>query len=130
MVRAEAEIDAARHKASMAKLDAEAVGNARAQVESKLVRVQHALAALEEAQQKKVSKLSGAQRSLAASKEGRRKVEDEANSLADERVSLILELVVSKDELAGVRAEAAKEKKAAEKAFDAGFDVIFNYRYG
>ena len=44
-VRAEAKRDAARHEASMAKLDVEAVGSVRAQVESELARVQHALAA-------------------------------------------------------------------------------------
>ena len=44
MVRVEAERDAACHEASMAKLDAEAAGNAQAQVESELARVQHALA--------------------------------------------------------------------------------------
>ena len=48
-VWAKAERDAARHEASMAKLDAEAVGSARAQVEFELARVQHALAASEDA---------------------------------------------------------------------------------
>ena len=67
---------------------------------------------------------------MAASKEARRKAENEASLLAYERVSLLLKLEASKDELAGVRAEAAKEKKAVEEAFDAGFDVIFNYGYG
>ena len=38
-VRAEAERDAARLEASMARLDAEAVGSTLAQVESKLARV-------------------------------------------------------------------------------------------
>ena len=32
--------------------------------------------------------------------------------------------------MAGDRAEAAKENKAVEEAFDANFDVIFNYGYG
>ena len=36
----------------MAKLDSEAAGSARAQVESELARVQHALAASEDARQK------------------------------------------------------------------------------
>ena len=35
-----------------------------------------------------------------------------------------------KDELIGVWAKAYKEKKALEDAFNAGFDVIFNYDYG
>ena len=38
-VRVEAERDATRHKASMAKLDAKATGSVRAQVESELARV-------------------------------------------------------------------------------------------
>ena len=55
---------------------------------------------------------------------------EEVSSLVDERVSLLLELGASKDELSVFRAEASKEKKALEEAFDAGFDVIFNYGYG
>ena len=50
--------------------------------------------------------------------------------MADELVSLLLELGASKDELIRVRADASKEKKAMEKAFDKGFEVIFNYGYG
>ena len=50
--------------------------------------------------------------------------------MADERVSLLLELEASKDELSAFRTEDSKEKKALEEAFDAGFDVIFNYGYG
>ena len=73
--------------------------------------------------------LTGARRALAASKEARRKAEDKAKRLADERVSLLLELGASKDELIGVRAEASKDKRALEEAFDAGFEVIFNYGY-
>ena len=67
---------------------------------------------------------------MAALEEARRKAEDETNRLEDERVSLLLKLGASKDELTGIQAEAAKEKKAVEEAFDAGFDVIFNYGYG
>ena len=74
--------------------------------------------------------MTEAQRALAALEEAWRKAEDEANRLVDEQVSLLLELRASKDELTGVRAEAAKEKRALEEAFDAGFDVIFNYGYG
>ena len=32
--------------------------------------------------------------------------------------------------MVGVRAEASKEKKALNEAFDSSFDVIFNYGYG
>ena len=57
-------------------------------------------------------------------------MEDESSRLADERVSLLLKLGVSKDELTGVWPEATKEKKAVEEVLDVGFDVIFNYGYG
>ena len=64
---------------------------------------------------------------MAASKEARRKAKDKVSRLANERVSLLLELGASKYELTGVQVEASKEKKAMEEAFDVGFDVIFNY---
>ena len=40
MARVEAERDAARHKASKARMDVDAVGSARAKVESELAKVQ------------------------------------------------------------------------------------------
>ena len=49
MARAEAERDVARHEASMARMDAEATGSARAKVEFELARVLNALAVSEEA---------------------------------------------------------------------------------
>ena len=55
----------------MAKLDAEAVGSTRAQVESKLAKVQHALAVSEEARHKRESAFFEARRSLATSEEAR-----------------------------------------------------------
>ena len=76
------------------------------------------------------SKLDKAQQALAASGEAWRKAEEEASHLKDERVSLLVELRASKDELSAFRAEASKEKKALEAEFDAGFEVIFNYGYG
>ena len=83
-------------------------GGARAKVESELARVQSA---------------------LAISKEARRKAEDEASCLAIERVSLLLELGTSKDEMSILKEHALKEKKALEEAYEEGFDVIFNYGY-
>ena len=74
------------------------------------------MAASEDARQKGESELTGVQHALAASEEARRKAEDEANCLADEQVSLLLELGASKDELSAFRAEASKEKKALDKA--------------
>ena len=109
VAQAKAERDVARHDASMARMDADTAGSARAKVDSKLARVQNALAVVEEA---------------------RRKVEDEASRLAVERVSLLLELGTRKDEMSALQAQALKEKKALEEAYEEGFDVIFNYGYG
>ena len=67
---------------------------------------------------------------MAASREAWRKAEEEVNRLIDERVSLLLKLGASKDELSAFREEASKDKKALEEEFDAGFEVIFNYGYG
>ena len=57
-------------------------------------------------------------------------MEEEVSHLTDERVSLFVELGASKDELSAFHAEVAKEKKALEAEYDAGFEVIFNYGYG
>ena len=115
--RADAERDVARHEVVMARLETEASGSARAQVESELARVQRALVALEDAQRKVESELVGAQQALAASGEAWRKTKKEANRLTDERVSLLLELEAIKDKLSAFREEASKEKKA----FGGGF---------
>ena len=107
--RAEAERDAAHHEASMACIDADATGSAIAKVVSELARVQNAMTVSEEA---------------------RWKAEDEASRLAVERVSLLLELGTSKDEVSTLQAQALKEKKALEEAYEEGFNMIFNYGYG
>ena len=99
-------------------------------MESELARVQHSLIASEDAWRKVESKLDGVQQALSASGEAWQKVEKEANCLTDERVSLLLELGASKDELSTFRAKASKEKKALEEEFDVGFEVILNYGYG
>ena len=89
-------------------MDANVAGSARAKVEFELARVQNALAVSEEAT---------------------RKAEDKASRLAIEQVSLLLKLGTSKDEVSALQAQALKEKKALEKAYEEGFDVIFNYGY-
>ena len=61
--------------------------------------------------------------------EARWKAEDEASRLAIDQVSLLLELKTSKDKVSTIRAQALKEKKAMEEAYEEGFDVIFNYGY-
>ena len=108
VARAKAEKDAARYEASMARMDAAAAGSVRTQVESEFTKVQNALAVSEEARWKA----------------------EEASRLAVERVSLLLELETYKDEVSVFRAKTLKEKKALEKAYEEGFDMIFNYGYG
>ena len=76
------------------------------------------------------SELDRAQQALAVSGEVGRKAEEEVSRLTDERVSLLVELGASKDELFTFRAEVTKEKKALGAEYDAGFEVIFNYGYG
>ena len=71
-----------------------------------------------------MSELVRVQNALAVSEEARRKAEDEVSHLAVERVSLLLELGTSKDELSALQAQALEE------AYEEGFDVIFNYGYG
>ena len=58
--RAEAERDAARHEAAMAKLEIEGVVNTQAQMDSELTWVQHALAVAERARLKAKSEREAA----------------------------------------------------------------------
>ena len=109
MVQAEAERDAARHDALMARMDVDTAGSAKAKVESELARVQNA---------------------LAVAKKARRKAEDKVSRLADKRFSLLLELGTCKDEVSAIQAKALKEKEALREAYEEVFDMIFNYRYG
>ena len=74
----------------MARMDVDAAGSARAKVESELAKVQNDLAVAEKA---------------------RRKAEDEASCLANEQVSLLLELGTCKDEVSAIRAKALKRKR-------------------
>ena len=67
---------------------------------------------------------------MAASGEACRKAEEENCCLIDERLSLIMELGASKEELSAFQAKVTKEMKEMEEEFDASSDVIFNYGYG
>ena len=126
----ETERDAAHHDLAMARLEIDATGSARAQVESELARVHRALTAVEDARRKVESELDVARQALAASGEACRKAEEETSHLTNERVSLLVELGASKDELSPFCSKVSKEKKALEAECDAGFEVIFNYGYG
>ena len=75
--RAEAEKDAACHEATMAKLATEGAVNTRAQIESELARVQHALALTENARQRAESEHEAAREALALAGEACRKAEKE-----------------------------------------------------
>ena len=96
MARVEAERDVARHDALMTRMDADAVRNVRARVESELARVKNALAAV---------------------KEARRKADDEVSRMTNERVSLLLELGICKDEISAIRAEALRENESLREAW-------------
>ena len=128
--RAKAKRDVFRHEMAMARLEIQAAGGARAQMESELARVQRALAASENARRKVEFELDEAQQALATSREAWWKAEEEASRLTDERVSLLVELGASKDELSAYCAEVCKENKALEAEYDTGLEVIFNYGYG
>ena len=127
---AEEERDAARHETAMARLEIEAVGNARAPVESELSRVQCALTTSEGGWLKAESELEFLQQALAAAKEACRKAEEENGRLTDERLSLVMEPGATKEDFAAFREKSSAEKSALEAEFDASGDVIFNYGYG
>ena len=112
--RAQAERNGTLHEVAMVRLEIDAAGSTRAQMESELAHVQRALAALEDTWRKMEFELDVAQQALAASKEACRTAEEEASRLTDERVSLLVKLGASKDELLVFRAEVAKENKALE----------------
>ena len=128
--RADAERDAARREVAMAKLTAEGALNTRAQVESDLARVQHALGLTEEACLKAEFGRGVAQEVLAAIGEACKKAEEENSQLAEEKLALIIELEAVKDEFAAFREKAAAEKEMMETTFDSSDGTLFNYGYG
>ena len=95
-----------------------------------LTRVQCSLTTLEGGQLKAESELDYVRQALAATKEAFRKAEEEICQLTDERLSLIMEVGASKEELAAFQAKATAEMEAMEEEFDGSSDVIFNYGYG
>ena len=97
---------------------------------SELALVQRALTASEGVQLKAESELDYIQQALVAAREAYRKAEEETCRLTYERLSLIMELEVGKEELAAFQAKANAERKEMEEKFDASSDVIFNYGYG
>ena len=95
-----------------------------------MARVQCALTALEGVWLKTESNLECIWQALVAVGEACRKAEEENCRLTDERLSLIMELGASKEELSTFQEKATMERKAMEEEFDESSDVIFNYGYG
>ena len=126
-VWAEAERDVARHEATMARLEIEAMSDARALVEGELAVVRRVSAVVEDARLKEDSQRDAAQQALVAAEEARPKAEEENGRLTDERLSLLMELGATKDNLAAFRETNCAEKTTIEAEFDARSDVIFNY---
>ena len=114
----------------MAKLATEGVVNARAQIESKLARVQRALALVEEARHRVESEHGAAREALAIAREACNRAEEETGQLLDERDALIMELGTVKDEFAAFREKAATDRETMEAEFDSNGDTVFNYGYG
>ena len=100
----EKERDEAKQEAKVVRLEASAVGDARARAEEDLARVHEALAAAEE---------------------GRRKAEDETARLEVERTSLLLDLGATKDEVSFLHSQAGRDKKAMEE----GYRKVFGVNY-
>ena len=128
--RAKAERDAACHEVAMAKLTAEGALNTRAQVESELAWVQHALGLTEEARWKAEFDRGAAQEVLATTGEACKKAEEENSQLAEENLAFIIELGAIKDEFVAFREKAAVEKEMMEATFGSSGDTLFNYDYG
>ena len=128
--RVEAERDATRHEAAMAKLEIEGAVNTQSKMEFKLTRVQRALAVTESARLKVESEHEAAQKALSLASKACTKAEEENNRLTKERFSLILELGTIRDDFAALREKAVADKEAMEAEFDASGDTLFNYGYG
>ena len=73
------------------------------------------------------SELDSIRQALAITGEACRKTEEENCRLTYERLSLIMELGTSKEELSAFHSKVVMEKKAMEEEFEASSDVIFNY---
>ena len=114
----------------MAKLETEGAVNTLAQIESELARVQHTLALGEEACQKAESEHGATREALALVGEACRKAEEESGRLADERLSLVMELGAVKDEFAVFREKAVADRETMEAKFNSSGDTLFNYGYG
>ena len=129
-VQAETEKDTSRNEAAISQLQIDASSGARAQVEAELAHVRDVLVAAEDTRLKADSEREAAQQALVSAEEACQKVDKENSHLMDERLSLLMELEVTRGDFATFWNKASVEKTAMEAEFDASSDVIFNYGYG
>ena len=59
-----------------------------------------------------------------------KKAEEENFHLAKEKLALVIELGVVKDDFAAFQEKAVADKEMMEAAFDSSGDTLFNYGYG
>ena len=124
---AEAERDTTCHEAAMARLEAEAAFNARAQRETELARVQSALAVADSASLKAKSECKVAEEALAMAGEACTKAKEENSCMMSKLLSLVRELGTVKDEFSAFREKAVADRESMETEFDASGDALFNY---
>ena len=107
--RAEKERDEAKQEAKVARLAVMAADEAKERVEDELTRARDA---------------------LAATKEDRRGLEAEVARLSVERMSLLLELEASRDEVSALHSQADKDKESMVEYYQTALEHIFAYGYG
>ena len=78
---------------------------------------------------KSKSELGFVQQALVSAKEACRRVEEENGRLADERLSLHVELGATKDDFTAFWEKSFAERSEMEAEFDVRRDVIFNYGF-
>ena len=88
------------------------------------------MALAKEACQRAESEHGATQEALALAREACRKAEEEGCHLADEKLSLVMELGALKDEFAIFREKATSDRETMEAEFDSSGDALFNYDYG
>ena len=74
--------------------------------------------------------LTSALNTLASAEEDGRRLEAEVACLAVERMTLLLEMEASKDEVASLHSQVGKDKEAIEKYYKKAVELIFAYGYG
>ena len=85
---------------------------------------------VEEVRRREELERGAAQEASAAIGEACKRVEEENDHLADEKLALVIELGVLKDDFATFREKAAADRKVMEAEFDSNDDTLFNYGYG